>query len=352
MQKYDKIAVWNTAFLGDSILTLPLILSLRAAFPDAEIHYFLRPGYADLFSGQPEIDRIRTFDKRGGQKRLWHALLEGRALATEGFDLWCSPHLSFRSALVARAAAAAVRVGYDTPWYNRIAYTHTTDRAFGKMDEIDRTLRLLEPIGVPAVAHWPALVPPSEAAATADAFFDEFVDGPSISLHPGSVWASKRWPARHFAALLDRAVDKGLHVLLMGGPDDDAIARDILNQAQSADSRLVHDLAGKLSLAELAAYLRRVTVHVGGDSGHLHLAWVQSTPVVALFGPTHDSLGFTPRSAHSFIAEVALDCRPCGRHGHRKCPRDHHRCMVDLTPELVWPLVETSLDGAMADGRR
>lgn len=69
----------------------------------------------------------------------------------------------------------------------------------------------------------------------------------------------------------------------------------------------------------------------------MHLAWVQRTNTVALFGPTVRELGFFPRGEHTKVMEVqGLDCRPCGLHGPKKCPKGHFKCMVDLTPDKVW----------------
>ena len=266
-----------------------------------------------------------------------------RLVFRRGFDLWLSPHKSFRSALVARATAAPVRVGYDKPWYNRFAWTHTIDRAFGKMDELERILRLLEPIGVPVATNWPTITPPDPARAKAAAFWSERIDGPTLGMHPGSVWPTKRWPPSHFSRLMDWAVEHGLTVLLLAGPTEAELAAEIMAGARHAGSDKVIDLSSQISLAELAAFLERLTIYVAGDSGHMHLAWALNTPVVALFGPTARELGFTPRSAYSAIAEIDLDCRPCGLHGHVKCPEAHHRCMADLTPDIVAGIVDRQL---------
>ena len=87
---------------------------------------------------------------------------------------------------------------------------------------------------------------------------------------------------------------------------------------------------------ELAAYLRMLNCYVSNDSGPMHLAWAQHTPVTALFGPTVRELGFFPRGDSAKVFEVSLECRPCGLHGPHHCPKKHHRCMVDIDVEAVW----------------
>ncbi len=75
----------------------------------------------------------------------------------------------------------------------------------------------------------------------------------------------------------------------------------------------------------------------------MHLAWAQDTPLVALFGPTVRKLGFFPRGDNSTVLEVPLDCRPCGLHGPKKCPKGHHDCMRRLTPDMVWDALRAKL---------
>ena len=99
---------------------------------------------------------------------------------------------------------------------------------------------------------------------------------------------------------------------------------------------LLHDLSCALTLPELAAYLRMLNCYVSNDSGPMHLAWAQHTPVTALFGPTVRELGFFPRGDSAKVFEVSLECRPCGLHGPHHCPKKHHRCMVDIDVEAVW----------------
>ena len=152
---FRKIAVWNTAFLGDAVLTLSLIRALKAAYPEAQIHFFVRKGYYELFRAHPDLAEVHEVDKHG-TLREWTALRRfGRECAAMGFDLWISPHRSPRSAFMAAASRAPVRIGYDSPFYNRLAYTHTVPRRFGELQEIERILQLLIPLGLtPPARPW------------------------------------------------------------------------------------------------------------------------------------------------------------------------------------------------------
>ena len=92
-----RIAVWNTAFLGDSVLTLPLIRTIRAAWPGAEVDFYVRGGLAPLYEAQPDLSHVYVCDKRGSGKGLGAILRQGREVAARGYDIWVDAHLSLRS---------------------------------------------------------------------------------------------------------------------------------------------------------------------------------------------------------------------------------------------------------------
>jgi heptosyltransferase-2 len=337
-----RIGVWNTAFLGDAVLTLPLLHTLHRAYPQAELHFFVRRGLAGLFASQPELAEVHEFDKRGRDRGLRAAMRLGRKLARMRFDLWLSPHTSLRSGLVARWTTAPRRIGYSRPAYNHYFYTHTVDRGFGAADEIDRLLRLVRPLGVTDLVTEPNLILPAAATAKAEAFFAGLA-GPVLGVHPGSTWPTKQWPEDSYGQVMARAHAAGASVVLFAGPDETECAARVLAASGLAGRDRLHDLSGALSLPELAAHLAKLSCYLTGDSGPMHLAWAGGAPVVALFGPTTRSLGFFPRG-NSTVLELDLDCRPCGLHGPRACPQGHHRCMRDLTPDAAWAAVAAKLD--------
>ncbi|NJB67405.1 heptosyltransferase-2 [Desulfobaculum xiamenense] len=340
-----KIGIWNTAFLGDAVLTLPLIHSLARAYPEAELHFFVRKGLESLFAAQPELASVRGFAKRGAQSGFGGAYGLGRALANERFDLWISAHTSLRSGLIARWTSAARRIGYSRPWFNNWLYTHTVDRAFDRFDEIERLLRLLEPLDAQPIAQ-PHLVLPEDSHTRADAFFATLGDdAPILGVHPGSTWPTKQWPVEYFARTVKLAAENGARVIVFAGPSEAPLAAQVIAQADLGPlAERVTNLAGALSLPDLAAHIGRVGCYLSGDSGPMHLAWVQDTPLVAVFGPTVRRLGFFPRGPHSTVLEADLPCRPCSLHGPRECPQGHHRCMRDITPETAWAAIAPKLE--------
>ncbi|MDR2489348.1 MAG: glycosyltransferase family 9 protein [Desulfovibrio sp.] len=342
-----RIAVWNTAFLGDAVLTLPLLQSLRLRYPKAVLDFYVRGGgLAALFVRNSIISSVYTYDKQGKEKGFAGLIRLGRELSKRKYDVWISAHGSLRSSLLAMASRAPVRIGYRQSALAGLCHTHVVDRQFGRLDEIERLLQLLRPLGPGPESHWPEIVLGRQEIREAESFFAE-LGGPVLGLHPGSVWATKRWPASYFAEIGRRALRTGADVLLFAGPGEEDIALSVYEHISAKSGRneksRLHNLSGRLSLPLFAAYISRLSCYVTNDSGPMHLAWSQHVPVTALFGPTVRSLGFSPRGLTSSVCETPIACRPCGLHGPISCPLKHHHCMTRISPDHVWEEVREKL---------
>jgi heptosyltransferase-2 len=340
------IVIWNPAFLGDAVLTLPLVQTVARAHPDADLHYVVRKGVGSVFKGQSELKRVWEFDKRGGQKGLFGAVSFGRELARLRPDAVVSAHRSFRSGVSVLASGAKKRIGYEQSALARLFYTDRVDRRFEELDEIERLLLLADPLGVEHKVERPSYDPPPVARETAREFFEHKVDRPVLGVHPGSTWPTKKWPAEYFGEIIGRAARAGCSVLVFSGPSETFDAAAAVTAAGDTPPGLVHDLSGRLTLEELAAYLGNLDCYLTNDSGPMHLAWIQGTPVDAVFGPTVKKLGFFPRGESATVHEHALACRPCSLHGPAQCPEGHHDCMRKITPDRVWKSVKAKLEAA------
>jgi heptosyltransferase-2 len=335
-QTIQSIALWQTAFLGDAVLTLPLLHTLADAYPDARIDMYVRKGVEPLFAAQRELQQVHAYAKRSAHKGIGGILAIGSFLREQNYDLLVSAHRSFRSALVAKLSGIQMRVGYDTPLYNKLAYTHPVSRQFDQLAEVERLLRLALPLDIERPTTTPRLDLAPDVEDEVDAFFHTYIGGPCIGLNPGSVWPTKRWPAQYFGEVADTAASQGLRVIIFGGPGEESTARQVIDATASETRFALVNMAGKLTLPELASFISRLDAYLSNDSGPMHIAWTLGTPTVALFGPTVEKLGFFPRGDHTMVLQTELDCRPCGLHGGHTCPQNHHRCMRDITPEMAW----------------
>jgi len=152
-----------------------------------------------------------------------------------------------------------------------------------------------------------------------------------VAIAPGAAHATKHWPLEHWEGLTRRLVAQGCRVVVIGGSDDAPLGSIL---ARVAPDR-VHNAAGQFQLQETGALLQRTSVVVSGDTGVMHMATAVAAPVVALFGPTVQPFGFFPYTPRATVLELSMSCRPCTSKGGSRCPLGHHRCLRDITPELV-----------------
>ena len=320
--------VIQTAFLGDVVLTTPLLS--RLAERDGPVDVVTTPAAASLLEHHPAVHAVVRYDKHGSQ-RGWRALWNiGKQLRGRGYQRVVLPHQSLRSAALALWSGAAERIGFaDSP--AALSYTRRVRRA-RHGHEVERLLALAgSSIGTaPRVSL--GLQPEDYAAA--DQWLGAHAVAPKFAaLAPGSIWGTKRWPYyAELAAALDRTS------VIVGGQDDVSVAGAIVAAARG---RAV-SAAGALSLRGSAALIERASVLITNDSAPLHLATAVGTPVVALFGPTVPEFGFGPRGAGDVVLGMEdLPCRPCSSHGPPTCPLGHHRCMRDLSVDAVAKAVAT-----------
>lgn len=322
-----RCVVIQTAFLGDVVLTIPL-LDLLARLPDLErLTVVATPVGAEFLAGQGVAHDVVTYDKRRADAGAGGFLRAARRLRDVRADAAVIPHRSMRSALLALAARIPERIGFDESGGRLLLSRRVRYRA--EPHEIERLAGLAGALGVPPAAariEFRVRVPPGGAGELGDLMAARGVSAREglAAIAPGSRWPTKRWPPDRFgeaAAALAR--DPGLVPVVTGTADE----RDVGRAAASAAGHGVVDLTGELSLAGWVALLARARVVISNDSASAHVAAGVGTPVVAVFGPTAPSQGFAPYSDLAEVIEPSVACRPCGRHGAVRCPLGTLECM-------------------------
>jgi lipopolysaccharide heptosyltransferase II len=324
--------VIQTAFLGDVVLTTPLLAALAERRGPVDV--VTTPAAAPLLETHPAVRQVIPYDKRGRDRGIAAALRLARRLATARYEAVFLPHRSLRSAALAFLARVPRRVGFDDGW----PVLHTETRLRPRTGhEIDRLLALVD---APASAAAPRLYPQPQDEQVVDACLtDAGIAREFVALAPGSIWGTKRWPYyEELAAWFAQRVA----VVVVGGAEDAELGRRIAAAVAQVGGRAL-DTCGRLTLLQSAALIGRAQLLVTNDSAPLHFASARGTRVVALFGPTVPEFGFGPIGAGDLALGVAdLACRPCSDHGPRVCPLGHHRCMRELQVATVKTALEES----------
>lgn len=320
-----KILLMQGAFLGDCVLTLPLLRQLRELFPSSAISVLARPETAGVFA-QADPSAAVIEDRKRSSRFFTEFLRLKRELRKGNFDLAVIPHRSLRSALLARLAGIPRRVGFSSS----AGALLLTDRVpfSWLLHDLERNLTLLLPLKGSPEPAWPGLSSPPDP-------FKKFglPDSGLFGVNPGSAWPTKCWPAARYAEVIKRLhEERGLRAVIVGGPRERGVAAEV---ERLAGPGTCFDLAGRTDLGELMAVIRRMSLFITNDSGPMHIAAAYGVPTVAVFGPTTRELGFFPYGGNSEVLEEFLECRPCALHGSRSCPRGHFLCMKLITADKV-----------------
>jgi lipopolysaccharide heptosyltransferase II len=325
-----RILIAQTSFLGDVVLSTPVFAGVRRHHPHAHVTVLARPDTVGVLEGHPAVDAIIIDDKRGRARGLG-SLRVVRDLRRGRFDLALALHKSFRTAWMLAAAGIPRRIGFrrSAGWF----FYHRCVARDATRHDVERNLAILAGIDIDprTVVSRPFVACPPGATARLEALLRDHDVPPAarlIGVAPGSAWATKRWTAEGYGALLDDVCrELGAIPVLLGAPTDVPYAEAV----QHAASGRVINLVGQTDLGTLIAAIDRCLVLVTNDSAPMHIAVARNTPVVAVFGPTTPAQGYGPYTDRAVIVERALSCRPCSRHGGALCPIGTHACMREIS---------------------
>jgi heptosyltransferase-2 len=329
---HPNILLVRFSSIGDIVLTTPVVRAIRARHPAARITYVVREDLADLLRHNPRIDRLITWRHREPLRPLAQLLRQEEW--THRIDL----HGSLRS-LQLRRLVGGEWTGYPKHRLQRTLLIATRRRLGGSLGPIVRRYAMAARDLDITLDDRPAEVFVSvEAQQAANHFLASHRLGRTrrlLALVPGAAHFTKRWPAEHWAALVDHLSPTN-DLVILGGESERGLAQSLAERGHGS----VASAAGEFSLLGSAALLRKATAVVAGDTGLMHIATAVRTPVIALYGPGVEQFGFFPWQAAARVLERDLYCRPCSAHGSARCPQGHHRCLRDISPTDVAQALE------------
>lgn len=334
-----RIVVLRANGLGDFVTAQPALAALRAAYPHATITLVTSPPVAALLEGRPApVDEVlaapRVAGVRGepgpdGPPDDPPAVVEEfcAAMRARRFDLGVQLHggggnanpllLRFGARVTAGSRApGAAPLDRTVPW---TAFQH----------DVLRYLEVVALVGAPPVHVLPRLaVTPDDRAAAAELLDAPPRDGaglggarldgaglgraPLVAVHPGATDPRRRWPPHRLGELGATLTGRGARVVILGGPGDAALVRDIRAGLGAAAAHAV-DLSGRLTMAGLVGVLERAALFVGNDSGPRHLAEAVGTATVGVFTRAN-LVDVAPlfRGRHRVLVSWASRCAVCG----------------------------------------
>lgn len=318
--QYENILIIQTAFIGDVILSTPIIEKLHTRYPQAKIDFLLRKGNEGLFENHPFLNQIIIWDKKA--EKYLNLLRTVLKIRRNKYDLVINLQRFASTGLLCGLSKGKEKIGFsENPlsflFHKKIKYGFQQNKI--NRHEVERCHELIRSLtdDIPAAMK---LYPNQKAYDRVKTFKEKKY----IVICPASVWFTKQYPAEKWVDLINSMHVK-LDVYLLGGSDDEKLCQEISNQSRNHS---VRNLAGKLSFLETAALMVNAEMCYVNDSGPMHIASAMNAPTTAIFLSTVPSFGFGPRSENAKVIETSekLECRPCGVHGHQACPKGHFKC--------------------------
>jgi len=341
-----RLGVFLPNWLGDVVMATPALRTMRKFVgKDGELIWHHAALRGEVLAGTTWLDQQIIYDKPS--KGFGFASREVyQSLSAAKLDRVVLLTNSMRTAWMAWRSGARERFGYGGRgrlWLLTNRFDSPLAEDGGPLATIDSYLQLAEATGCEPTSPRLELATTDADEAAAEAIWQRLGLPPGdrvIVLNAGSAYGdAKHWPTEHFADLARRIVDGGeFSVLVNCGPSEREIAREIVTRA---NDRRVTSLADEklLPVGLSKACLKRARLLVTTDSGPRFFGIAFGRPVVTLFGPTDPIRTETHYDAETCLS-LSLECQPCME---RTCPLVHHRCMRDLSVDMVHRVVAEKL---------
>jgi len=328
--KYNRILIIQTAFIGDVILSTPIIEALYNISESISIDILVRKGNESLLKNHPKLNRIWVWDKK--TNKLLNQIKLINSIRKENYDLVINLQRFLSSGIFTIFSGAKVSIGFDKNPLSS-SFTHAVHHIIKSgVHETDRNLSLLKPLFGSLKGNMKLYPNKRDLENTA-----KYKEKEYIVIAPTSVWFTKQYPMEKWVDLIN-SISLDYDIYLIGGPEDyEKIDKTITQKA----NRICINLCAKLSLLESTALMKDAKMCYVNDSAPMHMASSVNAAVTAVFCSTITDFGFGPKSTKSFVVEIEeeLSCRPCGLHGKKTCPEGHFDCAKKIyTKQLLFSL--------------
>lgn len=336
----DKILVIQTAFIGDAILTLPMLQKLKEIYPETSLDVISNPLTAEIFRSSPSVNDVIILDKKGSNKSLLSLIDFSRKLRRRNYTRLYSPHRSIRTSLIILLSGINNSHGFDNSSL-RYIYKYLIPYKYN-VHEVQRNLDL---IGFDYNEQSWKIKPELKASIEQKKKAEEFIKGNNlgintIALAPGSIWFTKQYPLEYYKKIVAELAQKNYKIILIGGEKDKEVCDQLLQ-----GFRNVISIAGEFSLIESIELLKTIKLLISNDSAPTHMGMCANIPVLTLYCSTTFNFGFYPyNEKSSYLSYDDLFCKPCGVHGYKKCPLSTFDCGKLLKPEIVIRKIEDMLN--------
>jgi len=347
-QDIKNILLWMPNWIGDVVLTLPALQSLRRAYPKAHITAVVKPPSDELLLGHPVFNTVIALPS-DSESGFWKRLKFTLSLRKYQFDVGVVFPNSFESAFLLSLTGAKQRLGYNTDGRDIFLTCpiSTTKDLKKSQYRVDYFFKIFSPLrlDVPDTKFSPVSKQAGDISIRETLFnmkIDE--DEEFITIHPGTSKVERSWHPERFGILCQKIFNKDKKRIVLLGTQSE---KDLLNRVKNYCPMGEVEVAPEMNLRVLAGLIKKSQLFIGNDSGVMHLAAMVGTPVVGIFGPGHPNTTgpFMAPERHEILMQN-YSCSPCRQRFFKECePSPHNRpyCLEDITVKSVYEAIERLL---------
>jgi len=351
----DKILIRGVNWVGDAVMTMPAVRSIRDNYPEAQLSLLVKPWVKDLFLNDPSLNDLLPY--RNDYKGIFGKFRAGSEIRKEDFQCSYLFQNAFDAAIISFLAGIPERIGYGRDGRGLfLTRPAKITKEILDLHHIRYYLHLLETVGLTAHYRLPWIYPDLEQRLKARSILQN-LKRPVIGLNPGAAYGSaKRWPPERFGRVATRIIDElGGSVVIFGSANESAMGAGIMSSIPEevlSDNSFI-DLTGKTSLSGLCDLLSECDLLITNDSGPMHIGYAVGTPLIGIFGSTSPEHTGPPEYrfegaefGYRFrIIRGEAECAPCFE---RTCRYGHLACMESIPADTVFTALKELLPSRKA----
>jgi len=336
-----NILIRGVNWIGDAVLTLPVISAIRNTYANAHLCLLAKPWVADLYRLCPYIDEVLLYESPGRHEGIMGKFRLVQEIKKRNFDAAILLQNAIEAALLTFLARIPLRAGYRSDGRGFLL-TNPVPRTKGvrQIHQSQYYIEMFRALGGKEPTLGPYLKLTEEDKRRAEEYLENYgVKKDSsflILVAPGATYGpAKRWPEERFAALIDKiCFNFPARVVLLGSKADRVIAETIVNKNKLP----IINLVGETNLRLAVSIISIGHLLITNDSGLMHIGGVLDVPTVAIFGST-DPKKTAPLGNKKKILYKEVSCSPCLK---EVCPGDF-ACMNLISVEEVYEAIRSFL---------
>ena len=334
-----KILIIRFSSIGDIVLSTPVIRTIKTQLHDAEVHYCTKAAYSSLVESNPYIDHVHLL------KDSMNELVQ--SLKKERYDCIIDLHKNLRTSII------KLRLGVKSYTFNKLNLEKwlMVNFKINKLPNqhiVDRYLESAAPLGIKNDALGLDYFIPEKDSVPREWLPETHQKG-YVVYAVGAQHATKRLPVKRMIELCDK-INKP--IILLGGKEDEAVGQQIatfFDRTKKSErmeeglkklnkKALIFNACGKYNLNQSASVIKNADYVFTHDTGLMHIAAAFKKQVFSIWGNTIPAFGMYPyRTKFTIFENNKLNCRPCSKIGHQKCPKGHFKCMNESIFDFYLP---------------